>query len=497
MHELGHTLGLGHGGGGTENCKPNYLSVMSYLFQTSGLQRAAPGSPTFFDYSRDAYPTTAGVLIENALDENIGIEDDDFLTFFGPPINADGIDNGPTPDGDLTDDLIMAIGTGPIDWDQNNASDDNPAAPTDINFAERTGCGGAGGTPDPAPDDDLAGHVDWDALQYNFRTSSTFEDGEHGDRPEDMDFETSESFKEAIWRARATRLFRYDAKILCGTQTDPDGLRLTQGRYGTVVNILNPGRRNARLRKSLALAYPPEEQLPGETFPISMDDLEPEHALKVDCEDVRRNVFDGSFPAPWIDGFVTVLSSEPLVVHGVYTTSAVDSEGVARGHSSIEIERYSGVDLSSDLRTRKRAAFLPIEIFDNYAINVVLFEITVTNEGPADALDVRLDDTLRLFQSGGVVSVLMVPEQPADFPQGGSISVTQESPDLAEVRFVMGDIQNGSTRLARFLALVPTYRIAGATPPAVALVDTAEADFAGYEADPLDNSGTAIVELLP
>ena len=127
----------------------------------------------------------------------------------------------------------------------------------------------------------------------------------------------------------------------------------------------------------------------------------------------------------------------------------------------------------------------------------MLFEITVTNEGPADALDVRLDDTLRLFQSGGVVSVLMVPEQPADFPQGGSISVTQESPDLAELRFVMGDIQNGSTRLARFLALVPTYRIAGATPPAVALVDTAEADFAGYEADPLDNSGTAIVELLP
>lgn len=33
LHELGHTLGLSHGGGQYFNCKPNYLSVMNYLFQ--------------------------------------------------------------------------------------------------------------------------------------------------------------------------------------------------------------------------------------------------------------------------------------------------------------------------------------------------------------------------------------------------------------------------------------------------------------------------------
>src|SRR5439155_10135352 len=33
MHELGHTLGLRHGGGDNINCKPNYLSVMSYSRQ--------------------------------------------------------------------------------------------------------------------------------------------------------------------------------------------------------------------------------------------------------------------------------------------------------------------------------------------------------------------------------------------------------------------------------------------------------------------------------
>src|SRR5262245_17218364 len=37
MHELGHNLGLRHGGGDGLNCKPNYLSIMSYSFQFNDL----------------------------------------------------------------------------------------------------------------------------------------------------------------------------------------------------------------------------------------------------------------------------------------------------------------------------------------------------------------------------------------------------------------------------------------------------------------------------
>ena len=33
MHELGHNLGLDHGGGDDINYKPNYMSIMNYLFQ--------------------------------------------------------------------------------------------------------------------------------------------------------------------------------------------------------------------------------------------------------------------------------------------------------------------------------------------------------------------------------------------------------------------------------------------------------------------------------
>lgn len=50
MHELGHNLGLEHGGNEAANDKPNYLSVMSYTYQMPGLQ--IDGVAGVIDYSR-------------------------------------------------------------------------------------------------------------------------------------------------------------------------------------------------------------------------------------------------------------------------------------------------------------------------------------------------------------------------------------------------------------------------------------------------------------
>lgn len=83
MHELGHTLGLGHGGtkanGEVDNTnyKPNYLSIMNYLFQNSGL--IGVSKDVSLDYSEYKLPD----LNELTLSEQAGIDPNGLTTGTG------------------------------------------------------------------------------------------------------------------------------------------------------------------------------------------------------------------------------------------------------------------------------------------------------------------------------------------------------------------------------------------------------------------------------
>lgn len=66
LHELGHNLGLLHGGSDSENWKPNFLSIMNYTYQFTGVRK---DSQLQFLYSDVA----TGDLDESRLDENNGI----------------------------------------------------------------------------------------------------------------------------------------------------------------------------------------------------------------------------------------------------------------------------------------------------------------------------------------------------------------------------------------------------------------------------------------
>lgn len=72
MHELGHSLGLSHGGTDITGFKPNYLSIMNYAFQISGLHRPdyEDADPYYTNYSEFVLPS----LNEFALDETVPLD---------------------------------------------------------------------------------------------------------------------------------------------------------------------------------------------------------------------------------------------------------------------------------------------------------------------------------------------------------------------------------------------------------------------------------------
>jgi hypothetical protein len=123
MHELGHNLGLHHGGDDDASYKPNYLSVMNYSFQMGGLGRVLP--PRVFDYSRLAIG-----LDESALDEDNG---------FGFPPGSDpapfvtlaGCPNDPTPIGDPGTLWAVLLLAGSHDWNCDGTTGGTVAA--DVN----------------------------------------------------------------------------------------------------------------------------------------------------------------------------------------------------------------------------------------------------------------------------------------------------------------------------------------------------------------------------
>lgn len=150
LHEIGHTFGLRHGGSDDTNCKPNYLSVMNYVFQFPQTGFTRP-----LGYSSQALPT----LDENSLNELTGIGDAPVLhqTMFGPPI---GFPAKPT----------IANTGGPVDWNRSGIAGDATAVSQDVSNMNISGCSGTGkGT--------LTSFDDWSNLKYNFRASVDFASG--------------------------------------------------------------------------------------------------------------------------------------------------------------------------------------------------------------------------------------------------------------------------------------------------------------------------------
>jgi hypothetical protein len=168
MHELGHNLGLRHGGVDNVNCKPQHLSVMNYAYQFPNIVSTRPLS--YSSAALGANPTLqcnlpAGppVLNEACLQEALGVGNTTTVSIaFGPPVGV------PAKTTILS---VSVVPSGPVNWNKNTSSLDANVV-RDLNNMTSS----SGGCP-PSSGEVLEGSNDWQILQLNLRASTDFADG--------------------------------------------------------------------------------------------------------------------------------------------------------------------------------------------------------------------------------------------------------------------------------------------------------------------------------
>lgn len=289
-------------------------------------------------------------------------------------------------------------------------------------------------------------------------------------------------------------MFEYAAKIVCGPQPDGEDMRLARGFYASTINIHNPGKRKNRFFKKLALSYPPEKQLPGKVMAIGHDGLDYDQALKTDCDEIRRKLFPGGFPANYIEGFVIIQSTDSLDVTAVYSTAQVSGDGQATRHSSIDVERIAERNIGVDLKIIKSAAVFPFPITDKFTIFAMLYEVVVENKGTQLATEVRATDNL-LGQATSAVAAVLPLATPIDLPPGGQITNITVTPPSASFDLELGDLNAGSALTVRFWVLAPVFVIADL--PNVFVRNTITVTSAEAENTPVDNTTTLETQLIP
>ena len=169
MHELGHTLGLQHGGGDDKAGKPNYYSVMNYLWQMpiriTDNTSCGNGSSIPVQKYKDSWDlifsdTLLPTLKESGLNESLGIQGPSNVfvpvgppnDFVGPKANA-----------------IIVPMNGPVNWDR-IGDPINTAAKANVNFIE--GCGST--IESDYIGETLLGFNDWKNLRFELSNEDKY-----------------------------------------------------------------------------------------------------------------------------------------------------------------------------------------------------------------------------------------------------------------------------------------------------------------------------------
>jgi len=207
MHELGHNLGLDHGGADGVNLKPNYYSIMNYLWtRPAGPPNGAWRNSWRLDYSRREFAS----LDESALDEPLGVMTPiDCAECFGAVTPYDA-----APLGQRELKLGSLSPTDGVDWDGDGAvSGTVRRDPNSLSVKQPGNAPQRDGTDPGSPDQILTGHDDWSNLRYALAGPADFAEGIHANDTADDEYDVV-----------TVELMESIASALCPTDLNGDGL---------------------------------------------------------------------------------------------------------------------------------------------------------------------------------------------------------------------------------------------------------------------------------
>ena len=391
MHELGHTLGLRHGGGDNINYKPNYLSVMSYSFSTTGLP------PTLrMDYSSQQ-------LIQ--LDEANLNE--------ATPL-GDGINHV----GDAIDQTIFSAGAatvGPnaqtagnvgINWDNDGTPGESGGAVGNNNINNL-------GTWPSSTNEVLIGFNDWANIQYNWGSSPNVDDNVHIFHAQDDLTEAMKDFTRTIYGEPSPSLTK--TGTASGIPSDPVSynIQIDNGGPGLLRNIL------------IEDTWPAGLTFTGSSIPTTLNVLNP----------------SGSRTLNWIISVIDAGESATITINGIIdfppaADSVVNSVEVSSQNILGEPQPLLSDAITTDIQFPEMEATKTATSSVN-AGEAIGYVITYENIGDGDAFGVEVKDKL----PADVYYSIALDQGAGPTPD----TVTENADGTTTLTWFIGDVPSGSS----------------------------------------------------
>ena len=159
MHEFGHNLGLRHGGNEDQNYKPNYYSIMNYMYQLSGLPEIGNVEGDRYYYERYSLDSPGGVWKTNysSYKQLSYLNNSPFTTSFS--MNYSSGLGGSLLESDLDENEgLRQSGSKSVDWDGNTTI--GSSVSEDLNIMDEYDNAGSTST--------LSDYNDWANLYFYY-----------------------------------------------------------------------------------------------------------------------------------------------------------------------------------------------------------------------------------------------------------------------------------------------------------------------------------------